>query len=364
MTLPLMFHDTWLPLEDGTPLIVNTEPDDVTREAVLAYDFEWSGTSSFLPVRKPDVPADFSVGVIVGASGSGKTTLLREFGVPSHPAWDDRPIAAAFATAGEAAEKFYAVGLNSVPTWTRPYSVLSTGERFRADLARVLGTGTVVDEFTSVVDRHVAMSASNALRRWAADRRIVVATCHRDVLPWLNPDWVIDLDTREWSVLPRDCLQRPNLVVEVREAKRSAWDIFRRHHYLNDGPLHPFARCYLATIDNLAVGFSATIPFPNGHLRNAWRGHRTVVLPDYQGLGIGVRLSDFVAALHLKQGLRYFSRTSHPLMGRWRDASPRWRATTSNHTRRRALARFGFNDEAGGTERDTWSHEYVGSDKP
>ena len=31
-----------------------------------------------------------------------------------------------------------AVGLGSVPSWLRPYAALSTGEKFRADLARVL----------------------------------------------------------------------------------------------------------------------------------------------------------------------------------------------------------------------------------
>ena len=275
----------------------------------------------------------------------------------------DKPIAAHFTGPEDASDRFYAVGLNSVPTWSRPYRVLSTGERFRADLARTIGPGAVVDEYTSVVDRNVAISASHALRRWVDEtgtRGLVLATCHRDVLPWLVPDWLIDLDTRAWALRPRECLQRPRMVVEIREATRSAWDMFRRYHYLNDGPLHPFARCYIASWDDRPVGFVASIPFPNGHLKRAWRGHRTVVLPDFQGLGIGVRLSDAVADIHVRQGLRYFSRTSHPRMGRYRDASRLWRATSSNRTLRQAKARFGFRDATGGTERMTWSHEYVG----
>jgi GNAT superfamily N-acetyltransferase len=240
--------------------------------------------------------------------------------------------------------------------------VLSTGECFRADLARTIGNGAVVDEYTSVVDRNVAVSASHALRRWVDEsgaRGMVFATCHRDVLPWLVPDWVIDLDTRAWALRPRECLQRQGMVVEIREATRAAWDMFRRYHYLNDGPLHPFARCYIASWDDRPVGFVASIPFPNGHLKKAWRGHRTVILPDFQGLGIGVRLSDAVADIHVRQGLRYFSKTSHPRMGRYRDASARWRPTSSNRTRRQAKARFGFRGADGGTDRLTWSHEYV-----
>ena len=48
------------------------------------------------------------------------------------------------------------VGLGDVPTWLRPYRVLSTGQQFRANLARVLCEAparVVIDEFTSVVDR-------------------------------------------------------------------------------------------------------------------------------------------------------------------------------------------------------------------
>jgi hypothetical protein len=58
--------------------------------------------------------------------------------------WDD--VAAALS----------AVGLGSVPAWLRPFSVLSTGEKFRAELARVVSEAparVVTDEFTSVVDR-------------------------------------------------------------------------------------------------------------------------------------------------------------------------------------------------------------------
>jgi ABC-type ATPase with predicted acetyltransferase domain len=53
--------------------------------------------------------------------------------------------------------------LNSVPSWYKPYQVLSNGEKFRADLARKLKSNTVIDEFTSVVDRTVAKAASVSL---------------------------------------------------------------------------------------------------------------------------------------------------------------------------------------------------------
>jgi ABC-type ATPase with predicted acetyltransferase domain len=87
--------------------------------------------------------------------------------------------------------------LNDVPTWCRPYTVLSNGQQFRADLARQIGDRAIIDEFTSVVSRPVAMSTCHGLRRWVDHhdvRCMVVASCHHDIEEWLRPDWVIDTD--------------------------------------------------------------------------------------------------------------------------------------------------------------------------
>lgn len=61
-----------------------------------------------------------------------------------------------------------AVGLGSVPTWLRPYPILSNGEKFRADLARVICSApkrVVIDEFTSVVDRQIAKIGALAFQK-------------------------------------------------------------------------------------------------------------------------------------------------------------------------------------------------------
>lgn len=359
----LTFDDLWLPMVDGEPIRVDVEVDDLTAAAAEPFDFAVTGTVEFVPAAIPSqLPIDFRIGVIVGASGSGKSTMLRAFGDPSTPEWDGRrSIAAHFASPEDAARRFAAVGLNAVPTWAKPYRVLSTGEKFRADLARTIGNGAAIDEFTSVVDRNVAVSASRALRRYVDDaglRGVVIATCHRDVLPWLQPDWVIDLDIRAWALRPRECLQRPNLVVEVYAGTTEAWRVFRGHHYLT-GDIATGARSFVAVMNDELVGFAASIAFPNGYLKNAWRGHRTVVLPDFQGLGIGVRLSNFVAETHIREGKRYYSRTAHPRMNGYRMRSSLWReAAHSNETRESGAYRGRAWDAA--TRRAGRSFEYVG----
>ena len=88
------------------------------------------------------------------------------------------------------------------------------------------------------------------------------------------------------------------------------------------------------------------------------------MLPDYQGLGLGVRISDATAEMFLMQGCRYFSKTAHPRMGEYRNRSPLWKPTSKN----------GRTREDYGTGKDTYeqrykmkhahrlcySHEYIG----
>jgi GNAT superfamily N-acetyltransferase len=65
------------------------------------------------------------------------------------------------------------------------------------------------------------------------------------------------------------------------------------------------------------------------------RAHRTVVLPRWQGVGVGSRLSDAAAEWHRLEGCEYTGQTVHPRFGRYRDGSPLWHPTIWNHTTQR-----------------------------
>jgi energy-coupling factor transporter ATP-binding protein EcfA2 len=222
------------------------------------------------------------------------------------------------------------VGFSSPPAWIRPFSALSNGEQFLANLARTLAEIpdlAVVDEFTSVVDRTVAQIGSAAVAKTVRRRKqkFVAVSCHYDILPWLQPDWVLDMATGKLS---RERLRRPEIQLEIIRCHSSAWKIFQRHHYLNT-QLHPASQCFTALIHSRPAAFVAALPFPHP-TRPGWREHRCVCLPDFQGLGIGNALSEFVASLYATPRRPYRSVTSHPAM--MRQPSPSTAAATSSIT--------------------------------
>jgi GNAT superfamily N-acetyltransferase len=185
------------------------------------------------------------------------------------------------------------------------------------------GVPVVCDEYSSVVDRTVARVGSAALARTVRARQLsfVAVTCHDDVEEWLQPDWVYrpaeNLFT--WRCLRR----RPAIQLQIVRCQASAWPLFAPNHYLNTGLLRS-AACFLATWEGRPVAFSAWLPFV-GAGPPTRREHRTVTLPDFQGVGIGNTLSATVAALFCGLGYRAISTTTHPALTHARRRSPLWR---------------------------------------
>jgi GNAT superfamily N-acetyltransferase len=135
----------------------------------------------------------------------------------------------------------------------------------------------------------------------------------------------------------------------------AAWQLFKRHHYLS-GSLAAGARCYLTTWEGIPVNFCATLPVITK--RNHRRFTRIVTLPDYQGIGIGMRAVAAVAELHRVEGLRISVTSSHPALIRHCRGSPFWRATNVRTAgTSRATGLRGYRSAAG---RAVVSFEYVG----
>ncbi len=172
---------------------------------------------------------------------------------------------------------------------------------------------TVVDEFTCVVERKVARVGSYAVQRAVRKlgRKFVAVTCHDDILEWLEPDWTFCTNDMAYTST-RGKLRRPSIRVDIGEVK-GYWRLFSKYHYMNHNLLGG-SKQYVAFIDGEPVAFCAMTLLVHHKIRDAMRLHRLVVLPDYQGVGIGGRLLNHVCEIFHTRGQRVFARFSHPAL--------------------------------------------------
>jgi ABC-type dipeptide/oligopeptide/nickel transport system ATPase subunit/GNAT superfamily N-acetyltransferase len=314
--------------------VVEYEPPNTYRAAVVrgVFDFQASRVTREWSVEVPDESEQWGIGVIVGPSGSGKSQIARRaFGISVDivPQWRDGvPIVESFPASMDVSaicELLSRVGLGSVPAWMLPYAALSNGQRFRADMARRIAEHEsgilVVDEFSSVVDRAVAKTTSAVMSKCVRSKglRFVAVTCHYDVIEWLCPDWVLDM--ADGKLARGGLWRRPSISVEIGKCARSAWGLFKMHHYLN-ADLPRQATCYAAEIEGRPVAFVATIPYPHKQYGRVTRISRVVTLPDYQGLGLALRMLREIAE-HI--GGRVYISTSHAPFARSLRRSGEWR---------------------------------------
>lgn len=113
---------------------------------------------------------------------------------------------------------------------------------------------------------------------------------------------------------------------------RSAWEAFRLHHYLNTS-LAPAAasRCVGGFVDGECVAFAAWMHFPHPTVKNIMKSHRVVVLPDWQGLGLGGAMVEWNGQHCYEQGYRFHVTTAHPAFQHYFQRSPRWRFLARGH---------------------------------
>lgn len=204
-------------------IVKQNTPEKTFRVSKIQADFDVKFEHSCERfVGDLQFPENWQIGVIVGNSGTGKTTIAKElfgncyikqFEYTHKSVIDDMPKCEM-----EQIEKmFYSVGFGSVPSWLKPYSVLSNGEKMRVDLARAMLEKDKIcfDEFTSVVDRNVAQTTCIAINKAIkhTNKQFIAVTCHYDVIEWLQPDWVFDTNTMTTTFLSAH-VQRNNLSSE------------------------------------------------------------------------------------------------------------------------------------------------------
>lgn len=300
------------------------EQDKYTDYLSYAYDLQDTSQSNVIIEAKLEgLPSKFNIGVVYGGSGTGKTTILKNYfkvGIAESQFDSNKSLISNFdwLEPAEAARLLSSMGLASVPTWLRPFHTLSNGEQYRAQLAYVIGKAQpgeviLIDEFTSVVDRNVAKAMSNAMQKYLKkhDKTVVLASCHYDIIEWLQPDWIYSPQNGRLEIAPSR--RRETIELEIFRARYEAWNIFKSTHYMTED-LNKSAHNFIINWNNNPVGFVAILPLVSGSVRDSFRISRIVVLPDYQGLGIGGKIVDYFAKAYKAADKTMYIKTSNPAL--------------------------------------------------
>ena len=334
------------------------------------FDYDASVVRKEFDVNIPIEDIDWNIGLIVGASGSGKTTIARkvfkDFELFDGFEWTDRTVIDDFAeelSAIQITDSLNKVGFSSPPDWLKPFSVLSNGQKMRAELARLIlesDKPIIYDEFTSVVDRQVAKIGSAAIQKYIRkeNKQFIAVSCHYDIEEWLEPDWLYDANEKQFY---RRSLRRPEIKIDIRKAHQNEWELFKEFHYLSSTHNNA-AHKYIAEIGGEPVAWCSFLHFPHSKLKNCKRIHRIVVKPDYQGIGVGGRFMSELAKDYTKSGTRIRLVTSAPSFIHGLNQSKNWLMVRKPSRVQPAGKTSGFSNKtkATSTSRLTASFEFVG----
>lgn len=217
-------------------IVKEVKPDKTFRVSSIigAFDLNVEHINEHFEGNIDIEDKEWNVGLIVGGSGTGESTIAKEvfknnyikgYEYQSKSVLDDMPKDKSIKDIELA---FTSVGFSSPPSWLKPYEVLSNGEKMRVDLARsILEDRDVIvfDEFTSVVNREVAKTASLAISKAVRkqNKKFVAVACHRDIIEWLQPDWVYNTDEqcfflqRESSTAQKSNLKYIGLTTNIKD---------------------------------------------------------------------------------------------------------------------------------------------------
>lgn len=333
------------------------------------FDYDKQECLKEFDVNIPIENKQWNIGLIVGSSGGGKTTIAKEcfkdFNYFTSLNWDNsKTIIDNFNSKyspKQITEILSKVGLSSPPDWLKPYNILSNGQKFRVDLARIILESekpVIFDEFTSVVDRQVAQIGSCAISKFIRkeQKQFIAVSCHYDIIEWLQPDWIFDVNKNEF--IWRSPSSRPKIKLDIRRAKHQEWRLFKDYHYLSHS-LNTSSICYIAEINKIPVAFCSILHFPHPKVKNIKKIHRIVVLPDYQGVGIGKIFLSEIANIYKLQNYKISLVTSNPsfIFGLQKDKN--W-VMTRKPSRLKDTARSGILANTTSDERLTATFNYRG----
>ena len=166
---------------------------------------------------------------------------------------------------------------------------------------------------------------------------------------------------------------RPPIHLDVLKVNSSYWKHFAPHYYLKL-PMPPAAEYFVGTVDGEMVCHLAVCPF---FTAKAYRATRLVVMPEWQGAGVGTKFLEAVCEYH-KSGMGRCQRklptlfhTSHPQLIGYLQKSPLWvlksqqmfggSKAKSQKSLRKAGSNIGSTTGYGGHFRAVQGFKYLGN---
>lgn len=145
---------------------------------------------------------------------------------------------------------------------------------------------------------------------------------------------------------------------------KDIWRVFREHHYLS-AEMNKASDVFTIYWDDTLIGLCAVLPQPSGNFKYGRRATRLVILPDYQNLGIGTKLIEFIAEYYITNGYKFFIRSTHLRLKEHCEKSPLWQGTSHNgkvsdYNENVQNINFGKKDKS--VKRIAYAYEYMGQD--
>jgi GNAT superfamily N-acetyltransferase len=99
--------------------------------------------------------------------------------------------------------------------------------------------------------------------------------------------------------------------------------MFSKYHYLSHS--RPPGDEYVAFYNNRPIAYCNISVFPHGRAKNIMRISRIVTMPDYQGIGVGKQLLDYVSQLYKDKTKRVRIITSNRAFIQSLNKDPNWK---------------------------------------
>lgn len=124
--------------------------------------------------------------------------------------------------------------------------------------------------------------------------------------------------------------------------------------------LNNASKCFAVYDGNNPVAFCAILHLMHPMVKNAKRVHRLVVLPDYQGIGIGTKFLNLIAEHYKRQGFDMFIKSSAMNIIQSLNRSDKWKLNSFG------LQKFNPTNKLNRTcryDNKTASFKYIGDKK-